>query len=166
MPRFAGVAGTTGYEALNITSRLLIEPRGLTELQRIGRTAARRHASFEETLEQSKRRVLHTVLASEFTVLAQALQDKGVRYLVQLTAMDLNAAAPGYGMVTVTAAPNVRVLDLSQHKVLWTGYTLQPDLFQLGGDLKKLEVDNMAKVKEGMANGARKIDFAGLWHLN
>ena len=73
MPRFPGVVGTTGYEALNVISRLLIDPRGLTELQRIGRTAARRHASFEETLEQSKRRVLHTVLASEFTVLARLL---------------------------------------------------------------------------------------------
>jgi (1->4)-alpha-D-glucan 1-alpha-D-glucosylmutase len=73
MPRFPGVAGTTGYEWLNAISRLLLDPRGLAELHRVGRAAARRHASFEETLEQSKRRVLHTVLASEFTVLARLL---------------------------------------------------------------------------------------------
>jgi len=73
MPQFSGVAGTTGYESLNAITRLLIEPRGLTELHRIGRAAARRPASFEETLEQAKRRVLHTVLASEFTVLARLL---------------------------------------------------------------------------------------------
>jgi (1->4)-alpha-D-glucan 1-alpha-D-glucosylmutase len=73
LPRFAGVAGSTGYEWLNAISRLLIDPRGLAELNRTGRAAARRHASFEETLEQSKRRVLDTVLASEFTVLARLL---------------------------------------------------------------------------------------------
>jgi len=73
MPQFSGVAGTTGYDSLNAITRLLIEPRGLAELHRIGRAAARRPASFEETLEQAKRRVLHTVLASEFIVLARLL---------------------------------------------------------------------------------------------
>ena len=32
MPRFAGVAGTTGYEWLNLISRVLIEERGLSVL--------------------------------------------------------------------------------------------------------------------------------------
>jgi len=101
----------------------------------------------------------------EFAALADALQAKGVRYLLQLTALNLQGLAPGYGMVVVRAFPNARVLDLAQHRVLWTGYRMQSDLFQLGGDLKALEINGMAKTKEGMANGAKKIDFASAWQL-
>jgi hypothetical protein len=101
----------------------------------------------------------------EFAALSDALQAKGVRYLLQLTTLNVQGLAPGYGMVVVRAFPNARVLDLAQHKVLWTGYRLQSDLFQLGGDLKALEINGMAKTKEGMANGAKHIDFASAWQL-
>jgi (1->4)-alpha-D-glucan 1-alpha-D-glucosylmutase len=37
LPRFAGVAGTTGYEWLNIISRLLLDNRGLAVLERTWR---------------------------------------------------------------------------------------------------------------------------------
>ena len=36
--------------------------------------------------------------------------------------MDLNASAPGYGMVIVGTTPNIRVLDLAEHRVLWAGF--------------------------------------------
>ena len=31
LPRFAGVAGTTGYEWLNVISRVLVDERGLAD---------------------------------------------------------------------------------------------------------------------------------------
>ena len=34
LPRFAGVAGTTGYEWLNMISRVLVDDRGLSVLDR------------------------------------------------------------------------------------------------------------------------------------
>ena len=100
-----------------------------------------------------------------FTNLAQALQAKGVRYLVQLTADYLHGSAPGYGLVYVRTEPNVRVIDLQAHKVLWNRFVLEQDVFQLGGDLRQLELDNMAKTKEGFLNATNKLDFAGLWGL-
>ena len=37
LPRFAGIAGTTGYEWLNVISRLLVDDDGLASLDRIWR---------------------------------------------------------------------------------------------------------------------------------
>jgi (1->4)-alpha-D-glucan 1-alpha-D-glucosylmutase len=73
MPRLAGVAGTTGYEWLNAMSRLLLDPAGMPMLDETARAATARAAPFETVLEQAKRRVLTTILSSEFTVLARLL---------------------------------------------------------------------------------------------
>jgi (1->4)-alpha-D-glucan 1-alpha-D-glucosylmutase len=73
MPRFAGVAGTTGYEWLNVISRVLLEPRGLQSLDGTWRDVSGDSRNFDMILRQSKQQALGTILSSEFTVLARLL---------------------------------------------------------------------------------------------
>ncbi|MFN3656596.1 MAG: malto-oligosyltrehalose synthase [Pseudolabrys sp.] len=73
IPRLPGVAGTTGYEWLNLISRVLADGKGLDPLERSWREFTGETAAFPEMLDAAKRRVIDTMLASEFTVLANAL---------------------------------------------------------------------------------------------
>jgi (1->4)-alpha-D-glucan 1-alpha-D-glucosylmutase len=73
LPRFAGVAGTTGYEWLNLISRLLLDNHGLPVLDRTWRDVSGEERDFETVLLEAKRRVIENILASEFTVLARLL---------------------------------------------------------------------------------------------
>ncbi len=65
--------GTTGYEWLNHFSRVLLFPEGHTELKEIWRQVSNLAPSFEPVLIDAKRRVLETLLVSEFTVLTRLL---------------------------------------------------------------------------------------------
>ena len=73
LPRFTGVDGTTGYEWLNVITQVLLDSEGLKELNEIWRQASNTTPSFDTVLRDSKRRVLETLLASEFTVLVRLL---------------------------------------------------------------------------------------------
>jgi (1->4)-alpha-D-glucan 1-alpha-D-glucosylmutase len=73
LPPFTGVAGTTGYEWLNLMSRVLVDEPGRIALGAFWRNMAPGPDRFEAVLEDSKHRVLNTILASEFNVLAQLL---------------------------------------------------------------------------------------------
>ena len=73
LPRFAGIAGTTGYEWLNVLSRLLLDHRGLATLERTWRDVSGDELSFDAVLIDAKRRVIANILASEFTVLTRLL---------------------------------------------------------------------------------------------
>jgi len=73
LPRFAGVCGTTGYEWLNMLSRLLIDGHGLATLDQAWRDFTGEHRGFHEMLIEAKRRVIANILASEFTVLSRLL---------------------------------------------------------------------------------------------
>jgi (1->4)-alpha-D-glucan 1-alpha-D-glucosylmutase len=73
LPRFAGVAGTTGYEWLNIISRLLLDNRGLAVLERTWRDVRGEEPGFDAILIDAKRRVIANILNSEFTVLRRLL---------------------------------------------------------------------------------------------
>ena len=73
LPPFSGIAGTTGYEWLNTISRVLINEKGRVELERTWRDMAPELSRFDAVLESAKLRVLNTILASEFNVLAQLL---------------------------------------------------------------------------------------------
>ncbi|MEA2983767.1 MAG: (1-_4)-alpha-D-glucan 1-alpha-D-glucosylmutase [Alphaproteobacteria bacterium] len=73
LPRFAGIAGTTGYEWLNVISHFLLDWRGLDTLDRAWREASGDIRDFEQVLAGAKRRVLGNILASEFTVLTRLL---------------------------------------------------------------------------------------------
>jgi (1->4)-alpha-D-glucan 1-alpha-D-glucosylmutase len=73
LPQFSGVSGTTGYEWLNVISRLLLDGRGLPALDRLWREVSREGRDFNEILLAAKRQVLATILAAEFEALLQLI---------------------------------------------------------------------------------------------
>src|ERR1700761_5339492 len=70
---FTGVHGTTGYEWLNAITQVLVDGDGLTPLDEIWRQISNRPPTLEAFLREAKRRVLETLLTSEFTVLRRLL---------------------------------------------------------------------------------------------
>jgi (1->4)-alpha-D-glucan 1-alpha-D-glucosylmutase len=70
---FEACDGTTGYEWLNRISHVLLFPAGHTDLKETWRQASNVAPAFEPVLIESKRRVLETLLVSEFTVLTRLL---------------------------------------------------------------------------------------------
>jgi (1->4)-alpha-D-glucan 1-alpha-D-glucosylmutase len=70
---FAGVHGTTGYEWLNAITQVLVEEKGLEPLGETWRQVSNTSPRFEPLLIEAKRRVLDTLLLSEFTVLTRLL---------------------------------------------------------------------------------------------
>src|SRR6202040_3955458 len=69
LPGFDGVDGTTGYEWLNVISRVLVDPAGLPALDRTWRDVSGETRPFAAILDAAKRAVLETLLASEFRML-------------------------------------------------------------------------------------------------
>jgi len=70
---FSGVHGTTGYEWMNVITLALIDGNGLEPLDEIWRQISSQPPNLEPVLLAAKRRVLETLLTSEFTVLARLL---------------------------------------------------------------------------------------------
>ena len=70
---FAGVHGTTGYEWLNVITDVLIDGKGLGPLDEIWRQISNQPPKLEPVLKEAKRRVLETLLTSEFIVLTRLL---------------------------------------------------------------------------------------------
>ena len=73
LPSFAGIHGTTGYEWLNAITRVLTDGRGLEPLDEIWRQISNQSPKIGPILKEAKRRVLETLLTSEFTVLTRLL---------------------------------------------------------------------------------------------
>jgi (1->4)-alpha-D-glucan 1-alpha-D-glucosylmutase len=73
LPPFAGVHGTTGYEWLNAIARVLADDRGLDALDEIWRQISNTSPRLDPVLKAAKRRVIDTLLTSEFTVLSRLL---------------------------------------------------------------------------------------------
>ena len=73
LPKLPGVAGTTGYEWLNVISRVLLDGKGLDRLERTWRGFTGEQRDFARILDEAKLRVIDSMLASEFTVLCVAL---------------------------------------------------------------------------------------------
>ena len=73
MPKFSGVAGTTGYDVLNLISRVLIDNRGLSVLEEAWQTQAAPSRNFAQIVDEAKSRIIETTMASEFTVLCRLL---------------------------------------------------------------------------------------------
>ena len=67
------VAGTTGYDFLNLVSGLFIDGRHVRRLRRVYTRLTGRQESFEQVVYQSKRTIMLTAMASELNVLAHAL---------------------------------------------------------------------------------------------
>jgi (1->4)-alpha-D-glucan 1-alpha-D-glucosylmutase len=73
LPRFAGVHGTTGYEWMNVITQVLVDAKGLEALDETWRQISNRSPRLAPYLMEAKRRVLETLLTSEFTVLSRLL---------------------------------------------------------------------------------------------
>jgi (1->4)-alpha-D-glucan 1-alpha-D-glucosylmutase len=73
LPALAGVHGTTGYEWMNAIAQILVEGKGLEPLDEIWRQISNRSPKLAPMLKEAKRRVLETLLTSEFTVLWRLL---------------------------------------------------------------------------------------------
>jgi (1->4)-alpha-D-glucan 1-alpha-D-glucosylmutase len=70
---FAGVHGTTGYEWMNAITQLHADGKGLDALDEVWRQISNQPPKLEPVLKEAKRRVLETLLTSEFTVLVRLL---------------------------------------------------------------------------------------------
>jgi (1->4)-alpha-D-glucan 1-alpha-D-glucosylmutase len=70
---FSGVHGTTGYEWLNVITQALVDGNGLGPLDEIWRQVSNQPPKLAPVLKEAKRRVLETLLTSEFTVLTRLL---------------------------------------------------------------------------------------------
>jgi (1->4)-alpha-D-glucan 1-alpha-D-glucosylmutase len=73
LPDFSGVHGTTGYEWLNVITQVLVDGGGLDPLNEVWRQISNQPPRLEPVLKDAKRRVLETLLTSEFTVLTRLL---------------------------------------------------------------------------------------------
>ena len=73
LPAFSGVQGTTGYEWLNVITRVLVDSSGLDPLDEVWRQISNMPPRLSPVLKDAKRRVLETLLTSEFTVLTRLL---------------------------------------------------------------------------------------------
>ncbi|UGY04946.1 malto-oligosyltrehalose synthase [Bradyrhizobium quebecense] len=73
LTKFSGVHGTTGYEWMNTISQVLVDGGGLDPLNEIWRQISNQSPNLTPVLRAAKRRVLETLLTSEFTVLARLL---------------------------------------------------------------------------------------------
>jgi (1->4)-alpha-D-glucan 1-alpha-D-glucosylmutase len=70
---FSGVHGTTGYEWLNTITQVLVDGNGLAPLGEVWRQISNQSPRLAPVLTEAKRRVLETLLTSEFTVLSRLL---------------------------------------------------------------------------------------------
>ena len=73
LPPFTGIHGTTGYEWLNSITQVLVDGNGLDPLDEVWRQISNMPPRLGPVLKDAKRRVLETLLTSEFTVLRRLL---------------------------------------------------------------------------------------------
>jgi (1->4)-alpha-D-glucan 1-alpha-D-glucosylmutase len=67
LPRFVGIAGTTGYEWLNTISRVLMDERGEDALDETWQRASGDGCTFDDILLSAKRHIIRNILRSEFS---------------------------------------------------------------------------------------------------
>ena len=73
LPEDWPIAGTSGYDALNLINGVFVDPAGERRLDRFYRRYTGRVESFDDLLYASKKRIMQVNLASEMGVLAKEL---------------------------------------------------------------------------------------------
>ena len=88
------MAGTTGYDYLNFANRILVEPQGAKEIERIYSHFIGRSPKFSEVLYQKKKLVMGTILGVEMRSLGRQLGELAAqsRYARDLPRHDLTEA--------------------------------------------------------------------------
>ncbi len=167
LPAWPGIAGTTGYEVLNVITRVLIDGQGLAPLETTWREFTGEKTEFPAMLEAAKTRVIETMLASEFTVLAGALSriaaghfstrdftlDR-LRAALQLYALEF----PVYRTYVTTAGPSAHDRDMiksviGRARARWRGP--DPEIFSFLHDAVTLDL-----VQHGGYSAPRIRNFA------
>jgi len=126
LPSFAGVHGTTGYEWMNVITQLLIDGHGLEPLDEIWRQISNRPPKLAPVIKDAKRRVLETLLTSEFIVLTRLLarianghystrdySEDSLRQALELYVLHF----PVYRTYLTTAAPSEADRKLIDHAI-------------------------------------------------
>ena len=67
------IAGTSGYDTLNLINGVFVDPSGEKGLDRIYRSFTRRRETFDELVIESKKLIMENALGSEMNVLANEL---------------------------------------------------------------------------------------------
>ena len=88
------VAGTTGYDYLNFANRILVQPQGAKEIERIYAHFIGRNLKFSEVLYQKKKLVMGTILGVEMRSLGRQLGELAAqaRYARDLPRHELTEA--------------------------------------------------------------------------
>jgi len=73
LPQDWPIAGSSGYDTLNLVNGVFVDPAGEARLDRFYRRYTGRTQSFDEVLYASKKRIMQVNLASEMNVLANEL---------------------------------------------------------------------------------------------
>jgi (1->4)-alpha-D-glucan 1-alpha-D-glucosylmutase len=81
LPTTWPIAGTSGYDTLNLINGVFVDPAGESHLDRFYRRYTSRDESFDQMLYESKKRIMQVNLASEMNVLANELHRLSSRYL-------------------------------------------------------------------------------------
>jgi hypothetical protein len=97
-----------------------------------------------------------------FETIRQELMDHNVKYLFEVLSAGAFGNAIGFGSVIVGSGAFMRIIDLEQRKVVWSGIPVATKMYQLGGDLNKLEANNLALLKEGVALGLKRAMSGGV----
>jgi (1->4)-alpha-D-glucan 1-alpha-D-glucosylmutase len=88
------VAGTTGYDYLNFSNRILVHPAGAKEIERIYSDFIGRTLKFDDVVYQKKKLVMSTILAVEMRSLGRQLGELAsqARYARDLPRLELTEA--------------------------------------------------------------------------
>jgi (1->4)-alpha-D-glucan 1-alpha-D-glucosylmutase len=132
LPDLPGVCGTTGYEWLNIISRVLLDDRGLVVLDRTWREISAADGGFDEVLIAAKRHIIKNVLASEFAAL--------VRQVARVAAG--HYASRDYDIQSLRAALELFILHFPVYRTYIGSSGPSPaDRQTIEGALKKARAD-------------------------
>jgi (1->4)-alpha-D-glucan 1-alpha-D-glucosylmutase len=116
LPEFPGVAGTTGYEWLNVISRVLIDERGESALDGIWQQSSGNDQAFDVIVIAAKRHVMRNILASEFSQLS--------RLLARIAAG--RYASRDYGKTRLSAALELVVLHFPVYRTYVNSSSASP----------------------------------------
>lgn len=161
--RREGINATSAYELVDAA---IVQAANEEFGARVRKDAVTPHPEIKGTrMLPNPNYFANPVDSMEMLALIAHLKAQGCRYLLQLTAMDVYGTAIGLGGVVVMAQPNVRVIDLDSGKVVWSANYAHSELYQLGGELRKLEADDMALTRAGLQAGIAKLTIGSQMDL-
>ncbi len=114
LPHDWPVAGTTGYDYLNFANRILVEPQGAKEIERIYSDFIGRRPKFSDVLYQKKKLVMGSILGVEMRSLGRQLGELAAqaRYARDLPRHELTEALVETTACFAVYRTYIRNLDL------------------------------------------------------